>query len=111
MGPAERGMNILIVPVQRFVSTECIRDQYAGEALQELLDVALAPGLSILVQNGRLFLTMLRSPVDKHIGLGIAGTAILCHLAGGFIRLDNGLTAQMFLQSVIYQTQMLYLVL
>ena len=101
MGPAECGPDILIVPVQRFVSTECIRNQCTGETSQELLDIALAPGFSILVQDDRLFLAMLRSPVDKHVRLGITGSTILCHLTGGLICLDDFLGTQMFLQSVI----------
>ena len=46
MGPAERAADILIVLIQRLVPTECVGYQCSGKPRQELLDVALAPGLS-----------------------------------------------------------------
>ena len=56
MGPAECGMDILVILVQRLISTECIRNQCAGETSQELLDVALAPGFTVLVQDDRFLM-------------------------------------------------------
>ena len=69
MRPAERRTDILIVLIQRLVPTERVRYQRAGEALQKPLDVALAPGLSVLVQNHRPPVGQLRCTVHKHIGL------------------------------------------
>ena len=89
MGPAERGMDVLIILVQRFISAERIRLQDPGEALQEPLDIAPAPGHGVLVQDHWLLMTMLRGPVHEHIGLGIAAAPVLRHLAGGFVHLDH----------------------
>ena len=63
-----------MILVQRLIPAERIGDQRPGKTSQESLDIALAPGLSILVQDDRLFFAMLGSSVYKHVGLGSAGT-------------------------------------
>ena len=49
MGPSECAADILMILVQRLIPAERIGDQRPGKTSQESLDIALAPGLSILV--------------------------------------------------------------
>ena len=105
MCPTECRPNIRFLFVQCLVTAECIRDQNAGESLQEPLDAAPAPGLAVLVQNHRFPHGQLRGAVNEHIGLGVAAAAILRYLTGGLVHLQHLVLTQMLPQPVIDQTQ------
>lgn len=82
-GHAPSRTDILIVLIQRLIPTERVRHQCAGDALQKLLDVALVPGLSVLIQNHRLPVRQLRCTVLLELGTGFAFLGNQYHLNVG----------------------------